>query len=133
MSDRKGKSNTERFPLKKDARGRNLCRVCGLVTQDNRHTFCSPRCLRDFYMQTDWGRVREVIYARDGGICMKCGKKVSKDDFHVDHLIPVAMGGAEWDLNNLEISCKECNLQKGTQVEREYVVLPHAIKRDKDK
>ena len=68
-------------------------------------------------MLTDWQRVRRVIYERDGGICMKCGKQVSKEDYHVDHIIPIAAGGAEWDLNNLELSCPECNLKKGKKVE----------------
>jgi len=67
-------------------------------------------------MLTDWQRVREVIFARDGGICMKCGKRVAKNDFHVDHIHPVSKGGSEWDLKNLELSCQKCNLSKGTKV-----------------
>ena len=123
MSDRKGKTNEDRFPRRKDSEGRMLCRMCGQRTIDNRHTFCSPRCLRDFFMLTDWNHVREVVYLRDRGICMKCGKRVNKNNFHVDHIIPIANGGDEWDLNNLELSCPECNLQKGTRKEIEYVVL----------
>lgn len=126
MSDRQGRSNRERFPYRKDAQGRNLCRMCGQRTLDNRHTFCGPRCLRDFFMQTDWGRVREVVYVRDGGVCMKCGRKVRKGDFHVDHLVPVSQGGDEWALDNLELSCPECNLQKGIQREIEYIVVKKA-------
>jgi 5-methylcytosine-specific restriction endonuclease McrA len=123
MSDRKGVSNKERFPRRKNASGRTLCRVCGELTMDNRHTFCGPRCLRDFFMRTDWERVRKVVYIRDGGICMKCGRKVHSKRFHVDHIVPLSAGGDEWELSNLEISCPECNLQKGTNVEIEYVVL----------
>ena len=122
MSDRKGTTNKERFPRRKDAKGRLLCRMCGGLTI-GRQTFCGPRCLRDFFMLTDWERVRQVVYVRDGGICMKCGKKVSKHRFHVDHIIPLAAGGAEWDLSNLEVSCPECNLQKGTREDIEYIVL----------
>ena len=123
MSDRKGMTNTERFPRRKDASGRTLCRMCGARTMDNRHTFCGPRCLRDFFMQTDWNLVREVVYTRDGGICMKCGRKVSKKLFHVDHIVPLAAGGDEWALENLEVACPACNLQKGSREEKEYVVL----------
>jgi 5-methylcytosine-specific restriction endonuclease McrA len=67
-------------------------------------------------MKTDWQRVRRVIYERDGGICMKCNKKVPKDDFHVDHIDPICNGGDEWDLGNLELSCPKCNLSKGGRV-----------------
>ena len=131
MSDRQGRTNAERFPHRKNASGRQLCLVCGELTPDNRHTFCGPRCLRDFYMQTDWQRVRTVIYARDGGICMKCGRHVRKNDFHVDHLKPIAAGGDEWALDNLELSCPQCNLQKGRKEEIEYLILPQARKRQK--
>lgn len=68
-------------------------------------------------MQTDWERVRRVIYERDGGICMKCGEPVSRDDFHVDHIIPISAGGSEWDVSNLELSCPACNLKKGAKIE----------------
>ena len=70
-------------------------------------------------MQTDWKRVRNVIWYRDGGVCMKCGVKLLKKDFHVDHIIPLALGGSEWDLSNLELSCAKCNLSKGARLEEE--------------
>jgi len=113
VADRSGKSNVRRFPYKKDKKGNNLCRVCRKVVKPPKRTFCGPRCIRDFYMLTEWKRVRKVIFARDGGICMKCGKTVSEYDFHVDHIKPLCRGGAEWDLDNLELSCPECNLRKG--------------------
>ena len=128
MSDRKGIPNKERFPRRKDARGKLLCRMCGEPTFDC-HTFCSPRCLRDFFMCTDWKRVRQVVYVRDGGICMKCGRKVNRHSFHVDHIVPLAAGGSEWDLSNLEVSCPECNLQKGSQEDIVYVVVQTADKK----
>jgi 5-methylcytosine-specific restriction endonuclease McrA len=123
MADRAGASNLDRFPKRKDAQGRNLCRVCGSLTLERRQTFCGPRCLRDFFMQTDWRLVRKVVYVRDGGICMKCGRRVKAGNFHVDHLVPLSRGGAEWDLANLELSCAECNLQKGTREDVEYIVV----------
>ena len=122
MSDRKGVSNIERFPKRKGPDGKPRCRVCGDRTI-GRQTFCGPRCLRDFFMQTDWGRVRQVVYVRDGGICMKCGRRVSSRGFHVDHIVPLAHGGDEWALDNLELACAECNTQKGSRLEIEYVVL----------
>jgi 5-methylcytosine-specific restriction endonuclease McrA len=128
MSNREGTSNIERFPKRKNTQGRLLCRMCGDLTF-GRHTFCGPRCLRDFFMQTDWNRVRQVVYIRDGGICMKCDRKVSKNNFHVDHIVPLAAGGDEWDLSNLEVSCPECNLQKGTREDVEFVVLQPRLKK----
>ncbi|MDR0826588.1 MAG: HNH endonuclease [Desulfovibrio sp.] len=80
-------------------------------------------------MQTDWQRVRRVVFTRDGGICMKCGRRVRRNNFHVDHIVPLAEGGDEWDLANLELSCPECNLQKGSQREIEYIVLQPGSKK----
>jgi len=110
-------TNPERFPYRKDEEGNHLCRACGCVLQGRKTSFCGNRCLRDFFMQTNWPRVRRVIYARDGGECMKCGKTVSEKDFHVDHIVPLAKGGAEFDLTNLELSCPKCNLKKGAKLE----------------
>jgi len=115
--DRHGRGNYKRFPRKKNSEGQHLCRVCGKVLVGRRTSFCDQRCVRDFFMQTDWQRVRRVIFERDGGICMKCGKPVPLNSFHVDHIIPIAAGGDEWDLNNLELSCPECNLKKGARIE----------------
>jgi 5-methylcytosine-specific restriction endonuclease McrA len=117
VSDRQGLTNHERFPYLKDENGKNLCRYCGKLVPPPKQTFCSIRCVRDFLMQTDWQRVRRVIYERDGGICMKCGKKVDKKSYHVDHITPIAVGGEEWELSNLELSCAECNFKKGAKVE----------------
>ena len=30
----------------------------------------------------------------------------------VDHIVPIALGGEEWDLNNLQTLCAECNKAK---------------------
>lgn len=115
--NRAGEHNSRRFPYKCDDDGRYYCRVCSKPLEGRKSSFCGQRCLRDFFMRTDWQRVRRVIYERDGGICMKCGKRVQKGDYHVDHIMPLAAGGDEWDLGNLELSCPECNLKKGASYE----------------
>ena len=114
--NRAGERNYERFPYRYDEDGMPLCRMCGKRLDHKLRTFCGQRCVRDFKMKTDWQRVRRVIYERDGGICMKCGKNVDRKNFHVDHIVPISAGGDEWDLNNLELSCPECNLKKGAKV-----------------
>lgn len=114
---RSGKTNGHRFPSRKNKDGKRLCRMCSGVMTGRKTSFCGRRCLRDFWMGTDWSRVRRVIYERDGHICMKCGKGVKIDHFHVDHIIPISKGGDEWELSNLELSCPECNLKKGAKIE----------------
>lgn len=41
-------------------------------------------------------------------------KKVKKPypNLYVDHIIPIALGGGEWDLNNLQTLCKKHNDKK---------------------
>ena len=111
---RDGTTNTERFP-QRGTRDEPRCRVCRSPLTGRKTSFCGPRCLRDFFLLTDWQRVRRVVYERDGGVCMECGKDVKRDAYHVDHIKPLAAGGAEWDLSNLETLCPRCNLTKGAK------------------
>jgi 5-methylcytosine-specific restriction endonuclease McrA len=41
--------------------------------------------------------------------------------------VPLALGGDEWELANLELSCPSCNMQKGVREEIEYVVLDKKV------
>ena len=111
MSNRAGESNYDRFPTRKRL-GKHLCRVCGTPLSGRKTSFCGSECLRDFFMQTDWSRVRKVVYERDGHICMICGKYVKPNDFHVDHIRPISKNGAEWALENLRLTCPGCNMSK---------------------
>ncbi|HEV2548403.1 MAG TPA: HNH endonuclease [Stellaceae bacterium] len=56
--------------------------------------------------------VKLVVWARDGGACMRCG---SKQDLHFDHIIPVAKGGGN-SAANIQILCEACNLRKGDKI-----------------
>jgi 5-methylcytosine-specific restriction endonuclease McrA len=57
-----------------------------------------------------------VIYERDGGRCHICGRKCKPDNFHLDHLIPVASGEAEFEhsARNLRVAHPKCNQSRGT-------------------
>ena len=59
-----------------------------------------------------------VVFERDGHTCMICGKQLKKDDFHVDHIRPISKGGAEYALENLRLSCGQCNLKKTSNYDR---------------
>jgi len=52
--------------------------------------------------------VKVLVWARDGGACVKCG---SKKDLQFDHIIPVSEGGNS-TVDNLQILCQKCNLEK---------------------
>jgi hypothetical protein len=56
--------------------------------------------------------VKLLVWARDGGCCVRCG---SKQDLHFDHVIPVAKGGGNSE-TNIQILCQACNLQKADRI-----------------
>lgn len=50
--------------------------------------------------------------------CWWCGKRIKGNEYHVDHVIPIVRGGTN-ALNNLCISCPECNMKKGARLASE--------------
>lgn len=57
-----------------------------------------------------WSRVKAQVIARDGGICHLCNR-LGADT--ADHLRPVALGGAWYDMSNLAAAHQRCNKQRG--------------------
>lgn len=66
--------------------------------------------------------LREAVAQRDHYTCVYChryqnqrwqGKKLKG---HVDHYIPLALGGNETDMTNLVFACEDCNQAKGADV-----------------
>lgn len=51
--------------------------------------------------------------------CYWCGKRTSKDDRHLDHIIPLSRGGADSG-GNLCVSCVDCNLRKNRKMPEEW-------------
>lgn len=51
--------------------------------------------------------------------CYYCGESVTKKRCTVDHLIPLCRGGQHAP-QNLRISCKKCNCEKGQMTDEEY-------------
>jgi len=92
---------------------------------------CSPACT-DLYWKTHktWQQHREQIFKERKGICAKCGYDLTKypawdgdprlptsrfiqgRSWVLDHIVPIAMGGAMWDPQNHQILCEICNKEK---------------------
>lgn len=66
------------------------------------------------------GRLRAVVFQRDGGRCVKCG---STDELHADHIRPVSLGGLTV-LSNLQTLCAMHNLAKGNRESTDYRQAP---------
>lgn len=55
---------------------------------------------------------RLAVWERDGGRCVACGAGF---DLQYDHVIPLALGGAD-TVENLQILCAPCNREKGAAI-----------------
>lgn len=104
-----------------------VCRVTNSLPQ-----FCSKTCSRQ--EQKDRRRARELgvdiepgqrwrIYARDGYTCQLCRKLIDRKatpesglDFTIDHIIPLARGGAHAPYN-WQTAHRDCNSRKGDRID----------------
>lgn len=66
------------------------------------------------------GRRRREVFERSQGRCHYCRTPIAIDGFHIEHMLPQALGGSD-DLLNLVAACPTCNLSKGDQTAIEYV------------
>jgi 5-methylcytosine-specific restriction enzyme A len=68
------------------------------------------------YNTARWKRLRRSILERHQWRCYWCGRELDRElprMAHVDHLRPVAEGGARFDPANLVVSCPGCNATRG--------------------
>jgi len=47
------------------------------------------------------------------GTCVCCGLDINSD-YHMDHIIPLKLGGEHTD-SNIQLLCPACNLTKGSK------------------
>ena len=53
------------------------------------------------------------ILERQSYCCVYCGDDLN-DVYHVDHIMPIALGGSNWP-DNLQCLCPTCNIRKGAK------------------
>lgn len=64
-----------------------------------------------FYYSEEWIALKKIVYGFYKPICMKCG--VKNTETHVDHIKPRSLHPQlSLDPKNLQILCKDCNLEK---------------------
>jgi 5-methylcytosine-specific restriction endonuclease McrA len=71
------------------------------------------------------------VWNRDNGVCQYTGKKLSKNEGNVDHIIPRSRGG-KTDWTNCVLAHKEVNAQKANRTPEEAglkLIKPPAIPR----
>ena len=63
--------------------------------------------------------LRRRVIERDGLRCVYCDDDLTNSQIHIDHVIPESQGG-ETTYNNLQVTCRKCNLSKGVLSESEF-------------
>ena len=82
-----------------------------------------PRALQQVVRLRDvTPTLRKRVERRDDGRCRYCG--TSGGPFHVDHVVPVALGGGA-TMRNLVWSCERCNIVKGARIWRPVPLRSH--------
>lgn len=127
----------DRKTMPRGQNGRGLCRWCTLEVPARRFTFCSDYCVHEWKLRSQPGYLREHIFKRDRGVCAHCGvdtirehrklkrsrgsaretlmrhwglkTRVRKSLWDADHILPVAEGGGECDLDNIRTLCLRCH------------------------
>jgi ribosomal protein L7/L12 len=61
---------------------------------------------------TDAAAVRQLVWERDGGRCVRCGAAA---ELQYDHIIPLARGGSD-RAENLQLLCAPCDRAKGDSI-----------------
>lgn len=56
----------------------------------------------------EWELIRQKVFSRDGGVCVRCGRG---NRLTVDHIKPKSLGGKN-DLDNLQTLCSYCHEEK---------------------
>ena len=104
-----------------------LCTVCGIVTSraGNR---CAAHARRSspsrhsaVYRTREWqrlsARVLRAWRGERGDWCPGYRRAAHRaSDLTVDHITPLAAGGAPFDIGNTAVLCRSCNSRKGAGV-----------------
>ncbi len=105
-------SNREEL-LKKSAKWRSENRQAVLIWNQNR------RAKKKMNGGTLSKNIREKLFKLQKGKCACC-KQPLGDDYHLDHILPLALGGLNSD-DNAQLLTARCNTQKGMKHPIEFM------------
>lgn len=102
-----------------------ICPICEKPRDEwlRRHAgrCCTPECRYEYYRRTGtwWETLRFEVAEAAGYRCAQCDRDCRKVIFGrswydgvVDHIVPIALGGDEFDRANLQLLCPDCNRAK---------------------
>ena len=134
--------------LARGPNGLPLCRWCDLeILARRRRTFCSDYCVHQWRLRSDPGFLRDQVFVRDRGVCQLCAADTvaiyaalrrargnarlaglsvyglqtiasRRSLWDADHILPVAEGGGQCDLDNLRTLCLPCHREATAALRR---------------
>jgi len=111
MKQRRSHISLSSYSAKVDAQGNKICLNCdGIITARRAKKYCSDDCTMRFLEKNNHQFMRLAIIKELDGRCEKCGQQHQK--LILDHIVPIAVGGAEFDRANLQLLCGPCNKVK---------------------
>ncbi len=121
-----------------------FCLNCGKVITDKRRTrFCSETCRVAFsklHPIITWSDFKWRIFERDNFKCRSCGfqdlPKYSPDGKYLldyprlecDHIIPLFLGGNDFDPENSQTLCNDCHKKKSKEEAKQRTRLKTLIR-----
>lgn len=104
---------------------RGLIAECRIVNWEryDANTYLQATAIQDVstwrleITQSEWKKLRQIVFERDNYTCAYCGQKVRNP--HCDHIFPVSLGGLS-TLDNLTTACPACNISKGNKMLSEW-------------
>lgn len=76
------------------------------------------------------GLAKQFLQNTDKPICIYCENKLTIENATSDHIIPIAEGGNNTQVN-IVISCKSCNNERGTMEFTNYLKIKNPKYKDK--
>ena len=62
--------------------------------------------------------IADFLVKRDGLICGICKKSLEGSKFHIDHILPVALGGQDI-MENVQLAHPECNIGQSLTIRKQ--------------
>ena len=89
-----------------------LALTATLVFRKPAQKYCLRECGDEFFTRHNHGRLRAKLIKQSKWVCNLCFRKYRQAELILDHRIPIALGGPEFDGTNLQIICIACNREK---------------------
>ncbi len=102
------------------------CPPCRSIAEQERHQRRKTDPHQKIVLSAQWGKVRKLIRARDRG-CVRAGQDCF-GPLQVHYIVPVRLGGAPYDPDNLETVCRHHH----EQAEREARLRRSVLARHPD-